>query len=60
MQFGLHLIQLEVCIDAFSLQVLLLAERFLCLGALFEELSAQTLNKLVGVIEHIFPVVERP
>jgi hypothetical protein len=29
------------------------------LGARLEELSAQTLNELVGIMEHISPVVER-
>jgi hypothetical protein len=57
MQFGLHLIQLEVCGEAIAFSLLLLAERFLCLGTLFEELHAQTLYELVGVIKHIFPVV---
>jgi hypothetical protein len=59
-QCGLRLIQLQFCVDAFAFSLLLLAERFLCLGARSEELSAQTLDKLEGVIEHISPVVERP
>ncbi len=62
MQFGLRLIQLEGCVEAIVFSPLLLAELFLCLGARFEELRAQTLDELVGVIEHISPVarVERP
>ncbi len=39
--------------------LLLLTERLLCLGARFEQLSAQSLDELEGVIEHISPVVER-
>jgi hypothetical protein len=59
-QAGLHLIQLQLGVDAFAFSLLLLAERFLCLGALFEELRAQALNELEGVIEQVSPVVERP
>jgi hypothetical protein len=33
---------------------------FLCLGARSDELSAQTLDELEGIIKHITPVVERP
>jgi hypothetical protein len=60
-QFDLRLIQLpsQFCVDAFAFSLLLLTERLLCLGARFEELSAQTLDELEGVIEHISPVVER-
>ncbi len=59
-QVSLHLIQLELGVDAFafSLSLLLLAERFLCLRARFEELR-QTLDELEGVVEQFSPVVER-
>ena len=33
-QAGLHLIQLQLGVDEFALSLLLLAERFLCLGAI--------------------------
>ena len=58
-QAGLHLIQLQLGVDAFAFSLLLLAERFLCLGARFEELRAQTLDELEGVVEQFSPVVER-
>jgi len=58
-QAGLHLIQLQLGVDDFAFSLLLLAERFLCLGARFEELRAQDLDELEGVIEQFSPVVER-
>jgi hypothetical protein len=58
-QAGLHLIQLQLGVDDFAFSLLLLAERFLCLGARFEELRAQALDELEGVIEQFSPVVER-
>jgi hypothetical protein len=58
-QCGLRLIQIQFCMDALAFSLLLLAKRLLCLGALFEELSVQTLDELEGIIEHLSPVVER-
>jgi len=58
-QADLHLIQLQLGVDAFAFSLLLLAERFLCLGARFEELRAETLDELEGVVEQFSPVVER-
>jgi hypothetical protein len=58
-QVGLHLMQLQLGMDAFALSLLLLAGRFLCLSAWFEELRAQTFDELEGVIEQSSPVVER-
>jgi hypothetical protein len=58
-QAGLHLIQLQLGVDAFAFSLLLLAERFLCLGARFEELRAQALDELEGVVEQPFPVLKR-
>jgi hypothetical protein len=59
-QCGLRLIQLQCCVDASAFSLLFLAERFLCLGARFEELRAQTLDEILGVVEHLTPVVELP
>ncbi len=53
-------IQLQICVDAFTFSLLLLAKRFLCLCVQFEELRAQTLNDLEGVIEHISQMAKRP
>ncbi len=60
-QEGLHLIQLQLGVDAFAFGLLqvLLAERFLCLSARFEELRAQTLDEHDSVVEKSSPAVER-
>ncbi len=52
-------LQLQLGVDAFAFSFLLLAERFQCLRARFEELRAQTLDELEGVVEKFSPVVER-
>ena len=66
-QLCLCLCQLQFGVDPFSFSRLLfsfsrllLAERFLCLSARFEELRAQAVDELEGVLEQILPVVERP
>jgi hypothetical protein len=50
----------QLGVDAFAFNLLLLVEHFHCLGARFEELRAQTLDELQGVVEQFSPVVERP
>ncbi len=48
---SLHLIQLQLGVDAFAFGLLLLGECFLCLSARFEELRAQILYEHEGVVE---------
>jgi hypothetical protein len=59
-QLDLRLSQLQSGEGAFAFSLVLLPECFLCLSARLEELRAQTLDELEGVIEQIFPVVKRP
>jgi hypothetical protein len=47
----------QLGVDAFAFNLLLLVEHFHCR---FEELRAQTLDELEGVVEQFSPVVERP
>jgi hypothetical protein len=58
-QVSLHLIQLQLGVDAFAFGLLLLAECFLCLSARFEELRTQILDELEGVVELSSPMIER-